>query len=100
MLTEDTHNGHTYNLHGEAITQYELANYLNRAFGTDLQYTPMTVEEYRADRVAELGEFMGTVIAGIYEGIRNGEADHPSHFAQAAGRDHMSWEEYFASLDG
>lgn len=98
MLTEDAHNGHTYNLHGEAITQYELANYLNMAFGTDLQYTPVTVEEYRADRVAALGEFMGTVIAGIYEGIRNGEADDPSHFSQAAGRDHVSWEEYFASL--
>ncbi|NNJ47400.1 MAG: SDR family oxidoreductase, partial [Acidimicrobiia bacterium] len=80
MLTEDAHNGNTYNLHGEAITQYELANYLNRAFGTDLHYTPMTVAEYRADRVAELGEFLGTVIAGIYEGIHNGEADHPSHF--------------------
>ncbi len=100
MLTEDAHNGHTYNLHGEAITQYQLADYLNLAFGTDLRYTPMTVEEYRADRVAELGEFMGTVIAGIYEGIRNGEADHPSHFTQAAGRDHMSWDEYFAGLAG
>ena len=100
MLTEDAHNGHTYNLHGEAITQYELANYLNRAFGTDLRYTPMTVDDYRADRVAELGEFLGTVIAGIYEGIRNGEADHPSHFTQAAGRSHVSWEEYFAGLEG
>lgn len=98
MLTEDAHNGHTYNLHGEAITQYELAAYLNSAFGTDLQYTPMTVEEYRADRVAELGEFMGTVIAGIYEGIHNGEAGSPSHFKQAAGRDHVSWEEFFAGL--
>ena len=98
MLTEDAHNQHTYNLHGEAITQYELANYLNRAFGTDLQYTPMSVAEYRADRVAELGEFMGTVIAGIYEGIHNGEADHSSHFTRAAGRDHVSWEEYFAGL--
>ena len=47
MLTEESHNGHTYNLHGEAITQYQLADYLNSAFGTDLTYTPMTVEEYR-----------------------------------------------------
>ena len=36
----------------------------------------MTVEEYREDRVAELGEFLGTVIAGIYQGIRDGEADN------------------------
>lgn len=38
LLTQDQHNGRTYNLHGEAITQYELAEYLNRAFGTDLTY--------------------------------------------------------------
>ncbi len=98
MLTEERHNGRTYNLHGEAITQYELAEYLNSAFGTDLIYTPMTVEEYRKDRVAELGEFLGTVIAGIYQGIRDGEADNPSHYLEAAGREHVSWSTYFASL--
>ena len=98
LLTEEKHNGHTYNLHGDAITQYELADFLNIAFGTDLAYTPMTVEEYRKDRVAELGEFLGTVIAGIYQGIRDGEADNPSHYLEAAGREHVSWHTYFASL--
>ena len=82
----------------EAITQYELADYLNTAFDTDLSYTPMTVEEYREDRVAELGEFLGTVITGIYQGIRDGEADNPSHYLEAAGREHVSWPSYFASL--
>ncbi len=100
LLTEEKHNGHTYNLHGEAITQYQLAAYLNSAFGTDLTYTPMTVEEYRENRVAELGEFLGTVITGIYQGIRDGEADNPSHYLEAAGREHVSWPTYFASLDG
>jgi NAD(P)H dehydrogenase (quinone) len=98
LLTEDKHNGQTYNLHGEAITQYELALYLNSAFGTDLSYTPMTVEEYLEDRVTELGEFLGTVITGIYQGIREGEADNPSHYLEAAGRDHLSWPSYFAAL--
>ena len=98
MLTEDKHNGNTYNLHGEAITQYQLADYINRAFGTDLAYTPMSVEEYRKDRVAELGDFLGTVIAGIYQGIRDGKADNPSHYLEAAGREHVSWSDYFASL--
>ena len=97
LLTEDKHNGHTYNLHGEAITQYQLADYLNSAFGTDLTYTPMSVEEYREDRVAELGEFIGTIITGIYQGIRDGEADNPSHYLEAAGREHVSWPTYFAS---
>ena len=98
LVTEDKHNGHTYNLHGEAITQYELADYLNRAFGTELTYTAMTVEEYREDRVAELGEFIGSVITGIYEGIQNGGADNPSHYVDAAGRAHVSWSTYFAEL--
>ena len=95
MLTETKHNGHTYNLHGEPITQYQLAEYLNGAFGTNLNYTPVTVEEYRKERIAELGEFLGTVIAGIYQGIREGKADNPSHFFEAAGRKHESWQAYF-----
>ncbi len=98
MLTQDKHNAQTYNLHGEAITQYQLAAYLNSAFGTDLIYTPMTVEEYRKERIAELGEFLGTVIAGIYQGIREGKADNPSHFFEAAGREHQTWQTYFANI--
>lgn len=98
LLTEDKHNSRTYNLHGETITQHELASYLNMALGTDLKYTPMSVEEYRKDRIAELGEFIGTVIAGIYHGIRDGDADNPSHYAEAAGREHASWQTFFAEL--
>jgi len=70
MLTESKHDGRTYNLHGEPITQQQLADYLNEAFGTNLVYRAMSVAEYRRERVAELGEFLGNVIAGIYEGIR------------------------------
>lgn len=98
MLTQDKHNGQTYNLHGEAITQYQLAEYLNSAFGTDLTYTPVSVEEYRKERVAELGEFLGTIIVGIYQGIREGKVDNTSQFHQAAGRDHISWQAYFAAI--
>jgi len=98
MLTESKHDGQVYNLHGEPITQQRLAEYLNEAFGTNLKYRAMPVAEYRRERVAELGEFLGNVIAGIYEGIRNGAADHESHFAAAAGRAHQSWAEYFGTL--
>ena len=90
MLTEDQHNGQTYNLTGPAITQYELADLMNEVFGTDLHYEPMSVEAYRQQRIDELGEFMGTVISGIYQGIRNGAMDVPSDYQKAAGRDHIS----------
>lgn len=98
MLTEPQHHGQTYNLNGQAITQTQLADYLNSAFGTSLRYREMTVADYRAERIAELGEFMGTVIAGIYEGIRAGAVELPSHYASAAGREHQSWDAYFQQL--
>ncbi|BEU02266.1 NAD(P)-dependent oxidoreductase [Agarivorans sp. OAG1] len=98
MLSEDKHNGQTYNLHGQSLTQYQLADYLNQAFDTELSYQPMSVEDYRKDRIEELGDFIGTVIAGIYQGIAEGKSDNPSHYAQAAGREHISWQDYFNKL--
>lgn len=98
MLTENKHNSNVYNLHGEAITQSELAEYLNLAFDTQLTYRAMSVEDYRQERMAALGEFMGTVIAGIYASIRTGSADDFSDFLTAAGREHQSWNDYFMGL--
>ena len=71
MLLEDKHNSHVYNLVGEAITQKQLAKYINTCYGTKLVYRSATVEDYLNDRKAALGEFIGTIISGIYEGIRN-----------------------------
>ena len=90
MLTEDQHNGQTYNLAGPAITQYKLADLMNEVFGTELRYEPLSVEAYRQQRTDKLGEFMGTVISGIYQGIRNGAMDVPSDYRKAAGREHIS----------
>ena len=98
MLTEDKHNGQTYNLHGEAITQSQLADYMSDAYGIDLSFTSMSVEAYREERVAELGDFMGTVIAGIYQGIREGKSNNPSQFSIAAGREHISWQDFFDGI--
>ena len=98
MLAESKHDGRTYNLHGELLTQQQLTDHLNTAFGTQLKYEPMTVEDYRKERVAALGDFLGTVIAGIYEGIANGASDNESHFVQAAGRPHQTWDDFFTGL--
>ncbi|MEM7445346.1 MAG: SDR family oxidoreductase [Pseudomonadota bacterium] len=99
MLTNDAHNGQTYNLHGQALTQAELADYLNRTFATSLTYRAMSVDEYRQERTDELGEFLGTIIGGIYAGILAGAFDNESDYARAAGRAHVTWEDYFAGLD-
>ncbi|MEE1674266.1 SDR family oxidoreductase [Agarivorans aestuarii] len=98
MLTETKHHGQTYNLHGEALSQYQLAEYLNQAFDANLSYQPMSVADYRLDRIEELGEFIGSVIAGIYQGIAEGKSDNPSHYQQAAGRAHQTWPDYFNHL--
>lgn len=98
MLQEDKHNGHTYNLCGAAITQAELADYFNRTFGTHLVYEPMSVAAYTAERQKELGEHMGLIIGGIYEGIRLGKMDVASDFEQAVGRPHIDWDTYFSRL--
>lgn len=98
MLIEDKHNSKIYNLHGKAITQYELADYMNEAFSTNLTYTPISVEKFKEERIAELGEFIGSVIAGIYQGISEGKVDNVSNYHEATGREHQGWNEYFKSL--
>tara|TARA_R110002050_G_scaffold85091_1_gene181551 strand:- start:13923 stop:14768 length:846 start_codon:yes stop_codon:yes gene_type:complete len=90
MLLEDKHNGQIYNLVGEPITQEQLAGLLNQVYGTKLVYRPVSIEEYTQKRKNELDEFMGTVIGGIYEGIRNGAFNVESDFERAAGRPHKT----------
>ncbi|SIS67903.1 NAD(P)H dehydrogenase (quinone) [Zobellia uliginosa] len=90
MLLGNEHNGHVYNLVGEAITQATLADLINEVYGLNLKFNSVSVAEYAAERKKALGDFMGTIIAGIYEGIRNGVNDVPSHYEMAAGRPHRA----------
>jgi len=98
MLTEEKHNGQIYNLGGEPITQQQLTDYMNEAFGTRLVYESMSIEDYEKERKEELGDFMGTIIAGIYSGIRNGVMQFDSDFKTATGREHISWKDYFKKI--
>ena len=90
MLLQDKHNGQTYNLVGDPITQTKLTELINQVFNTNLTYNSVSVEAYEKERKAELGDFIGTVIAGIYNGIKKGVYDVPSDFEKAAGRPHKS----------
>lgn len=98
MLTGSAHNGQTYDLHGERLTQRELAEYLSEAFGTELRYRAMSVEAYADERTQELGAFMGSIIAGIYQGIQLGAFEAEGDYQAAAGRPQQSWDHYFANL--
>ena len=98
LLTRDGLNGQIFDLNGTPITQAELTQYMNAAYGTALTYRSMSAEDYVADRTAELGDFIGPIIGGIYDGIRRGAFDAPGDYEAATGRPHQSWEDYFASL--
>ncbi len=90
MLLDKKHNRQVYNLVGEPITQTELADLINQVYHTNLTYNPVSVEAYEDERKEVLGDFMGTIIAGIYEGIKIGVNDVSSDFEKAAGRPHKT----------
>ncbi|MCF8374229.1 MAG: NAD(P)H-binding protein [Bacteroidales bacterium] len=98
MTLNDNRNGKIFNLAGGAISQQQLTNYLNQAFATHLFYEEMSQEDYLAFQQKANGEFLGTIIAGIYTKIRNGEFHIDSNFKEAAGRNHIAWDEYFRDL--
>ncbi|NPD47689.1 MULTISPECIES: NAD(P)H-binding protein [unclassified Lentimicrobium] len=93
LLIKDDLNGGTYNMYGESITQQELADSINAVYGTHLKYQSVSVAEYTQQRKAALGEFLGTVIGGIYEGINAGKYDAHSDFLKVTGREHHSAKE-------
>ena len=88
MLLEDHHNNAVYNLVGEPITQSTLADLINQVYGTSLSFKNMTVDEYIKERKLALGDFLGLIIGGIYEGIANGAFDPRSDYEKATGRPH------------
>lgn len=98
MLLGEQHNGQVYNLAGKPISQTDLADLINQVYHTNLSYSPVLVEAYEKERKAALGEFLGTVIAGIYEGIKIGANDVSSDFEKAAGRPHKSPVEIIKAL--
>ncbi len=90
MLLNEEHNEQVYNLAGEPITQGRLAGMINQVYHTSLSYNPVSVAAYEKERKEALGEFMGRIIAGIYEGIQIGAYDITSDFKKATGRPHKT----------
>ncbi|MGQ1890539.1 SDR family oxidoreductase [Thermophagus sp. OGC60D27] len=90
LLTQEVHNGKTYHLVGNPISQAQLAKYINDAFNTQLTYKAISVEDFRNNRIKDLGQLVGTIIGGIYEGIREGAFNLKSDFEKAAQRPHKS----------
>ena len=94
LLKDNSHDGKTYNLSGIPISQKELVGFMNHALGTQMTYEFVDAQSFKKDRIAEIGEFYGTVVAGIYEAIATGAFDNESQFKAATGREHVSWSEF------
>ena len=98
MLLNANHNGQIFNLVGEPISQSKLAEYINQVYNTKLVYNPVSVKEYSIERKEALGDFYGSIISGIYEGIHNGTYNVKSDYQKAAGRSHNTAIEMIRAL--
>lgn len=96
LLKNNSLNGMVYNLVGEAITQTELTGYFNKYFDTNLIYESLTPEEYLKVQQKINGEFLGSVIAGIYKKIRNNEFNLESDYEKVVGRKHKTVGKLFS----
>jgi NAD(P)H dehydrogenase (quinone) len=90
LIVEEKFNDGIYNLGGKPISQIDLTKAINKGFATELKFESMSIEAYQKERQAELGEFLGGIIAGIYEGIALGANDVPSDFEKIVGRRHKT----------
>ena len=83
-------NGQTFNITGEAITQDQLAHFINDVYGFDLAFENISVEKYRHLRTEALGEKFGKLITGVHESIKKGDFHVNSDFEKLVGRPHKS----------
>jgi NAD(P)H dehydrogenase (quinone) len=90
LIRDDALNGRIYTLCGEAVTQQELTDVVNRVFGLELVYESVSFDAYLEDRTRAHGDFLGGIIAGIYKGIRDGAFDIDSDYFLVCGREHLS----------
>ena len=90
LAQNDTLKNKIYNLGGNSVKQSDLVNSINHIYGTNLVYEEVSVEDYKKDRLAAHGEFLGNIIAGIYVGIKNGTFDCQSDFKEIMGRKHLN----------
>ncbi|MDD7914040.1 NAD(P)H-binding protein [Polaribacter ponticola] len=90
MLLNKKYNNKIYNLLGEPVTQQQLADSINKEYGTNISYQTISVVEFLNDRSKALGEFLGIIISSIYENIKNGSFNLKSDFETVTGRKHKN----------
>jgi len=103
LATDDSCNGSVVNLIGELHTQAELVEFANAAFGLNVRYEPISLEQnvarFMADeRIAARGEAVARMLSGCFECIDRGGFEVNSDFERAAGRPPLSIPQQLATL--
>ena len=103
LATSELCNGSVLNLVGELHTQAELVELVNAAYGLNVRYQPITLEEnvarFMADeRIAARGEAVARMLSGCFECMERGGFEVSSDFERATGRPPLSIPEQLATL--
>lgn len=103
LAVHDNCDGMAVNLFGELYTQAELVALVNEAYGLDVRYEAITVDENVArmlqdERIAARGQAVAEMLSGCFQCMERGAYELMSHFRRAAGRDAKSIPEQLASL--
>ena len=91
LAGSDAHNGQTFNLVGNNLTQSGLVALANDVFGLNVRYETINDEENIAhlmkdESIASRGPDVARMLTGCFQCVRNGAFDVPSDFEKAAGR--------------
>ncbi|MCL4790467.1 MAG: NAD(P)H-binding protein [Gammaproteobacteria bacterium] len=91
LAQDDRHNGKTFNLVGENLSQAALVQLANEVFGLKVRYETLSDEENIAllmhdEKIAVRGRDVARMLTGCFQCVRNGAFNVPSDFEAAAGR--------------
>jgi len=103
LATSESCNGTIVNLIGDLHTQAELVGFVNAAYGLNVRYEPITLEQnvarFMADeRIAARGEAVARMLSGCFECIDQGGFEVSSDFEQAVGRPPLSIPQQLETL--
>lgn len=91
LAQSDRHNGKTFNLVGQNLSQAELVQLANEVLGLKVCYQTLSDEENIAllmqdEKIAVRGRDVARMLTGCFQCVRNGAFDVESDFTAAAGR--------------
>ena len=91
LAGSDRHNGKTFNLVGQNMSQAALVQLANEVFGLKVRYETLSDEEniellMQDEKIAVRGKDVARMLTGCFQCVRNGAYNVRSDFEAAAGR--------------